>query len=510
MISFVVSQIVFIFAHFVYLLPLDTKFCIYGKGQAHFAPRLSLLLHSFLLEFRWESGYSKVLLMNRHTFLSICYILLCLSGLAYQVVQVSLDYFAYRTTTKVSLELQNSFPNPAVIFCSRYTDIIDRTNYAKYGIYPKNNYNIKEILSDMANLTIQNIFELTPHPQNVLMECRIRRNNYDLTDYNQTDCYSLFNVTKYVEGGFVCYRFNTIVPDYGFKCDQAAGSYLNENALFAALINTRFLQSSWYNLFLSWIQATKFPTHPGDFMSGLWDLGTRNQIVQWRITFCCRETCIRPKDFGLLMIHDAQKVRTRRTFFVTGDATSMPSKNTTSSLPMSTLRNLFHTRDSTSNQRITRPWFKTSRIGLTNAQNNVSESCARIGTLWLRLRLSTTREREWYQSWQDVLIAQPFSLNFYREWLSLSLFCIPPVPLDSGSDSRSFLSIPSSKSRRGSRHAMEVANVDGCHLNWKCKTSKWGCENLQAGVLDKKSLVVVDQPIFESQSHVLFIPVSIK
>ena len=72
------------------------------------------------------------------------------------------------------------FNNPPIVFCTRYTDIVERTNYQKYGIHEKCNYNPAEYGSDQSKLKINDIFDLTPKPENVIVECPIRENDYTI------------------------------------------------------------------------------------------------------------------------------------------------------------------------------------------------------------------------------------------------------------------------------------------------------------------------------------------
>ena len=165
-------------------------------------------------------------------------------GFVYQVSEISIEYFAYRTSTKVALQLEHNFINPSIIICSRYTDIIDRTNYEKYGIHSKATYMLSEHLSDMSKLTIKDIFELTPDTNKTIIGCQFRNNEYNMDSYNRDVCYSMFNVTKYQEGAFICYQFQTRIPDNQFNCEQAALSFHSYNELYSIQLHPKFLLSN--------------------------------------------------------------------------------------------------------------------------------------------------------------------------------------------------------------------------------------------------------------------------
>ena len=88
------------------------------------------------------------------SFFSVPFKLLCFTGFLYQIYELSTIYFAFKTSTKITLQLDNKFVNPSIIFCVKYTEIIDRTSYKKYGIHHKYNYNTTEMFDDMSKMTI--------------------------------------------------------------------------------------------------------------------------------------------------------------------------------------------------------------------------------------------------------------------------------------------------------------------------------------------------------------------
>ena len=181
------------------------------------------------------------------SFFNIPFKLLCFTGFLYQVIEISIPYFAFKTSTKIVLQLDNKFINPSIIFCIRYTDIINRTNYAKYGIHPKYSYNVTEMFHDMSKMTIKDIFDLTPHPSDVLFGCTYRDNNYQqlkTKSYSRSHCNSLFHITKYQEGGFICYQFRTKIADSNFNCSNALLSFYSYNNLYTISLNHQFMSSN--------------------------------------------------------------------------------------------------------------------------------------------------------------------------------------------------------------------------------------------------------------------------
>ena len=176
--------------------------------------------------------------------LSTVFKLVCLLGFFYQITQISLQYFAFKTSTKITFERDNKFIDPSIIFCTRYTDIIDRTNYQKYGIQPRRTYNFNETYFDMKKLTMKDIFDLTPDPNEVIMGCEYRENDYGVKTLTRSQCYSKFHVVKYYEGTFICYLFRTKIEDSKFRYEETALSYDSFNELYMLNLHPRFLSSN--------------------------------------------------------------------------------------------------------------------------------------------------------------------------------------------------------------------------------------------------------------------------
>ena len=160
------------------------------------------------------------------------------------MTEISLEYFNFQTTTKVTFQIDAKFNDPANVFCTRYTDIIDRRNHKKYGIFNESKSNIVDILKDTSKLKISDIFELTPHATDAMIGCYLREHDYDLVAYSLDECYSLFEVTKYQEGGFICYQFQTKIVDSKFNCDQIAFAYASLNDMYIILLHSRFKLSN--------------------------------------------------------------------------------------------------------------------------------------------------------------------------------------------------------------------------------------------------------------------------
>src|SRR6185437_650912 len=93
--------------------------------------------------------------------LSVVYLLACFTGLLFQIYQVCLVYFSYRTHTQVKYSLNTETQMPEVALCFRYVDILDRRNYKMYDINERPPKTLEEVVSDQSKLTSRQIFNLT-------------------------------------------------------------------------------------------------------------------------------------------------------------------------------------------------------------------------------------------------------------------------------------------------------------------------------------------------------------
>ena len=180
---------------------------------------------------------------------SVIFVLCCLTGFLYQSIEISIDYFSYKTTSKVFLYTDKKHSNPAVVFCARYTDILNRSRHQEYGIHPFRSDRKSIWGDDMSKLTVKEIFDLTPDPKQVIHGCQYRHHDYDLTTYNSvSSCNKLFRIQKYHEGRFICYQFRTTKQKDEFDCAAIARSFHSPREMYSITLKPLFLQSNLVQL----------------------------------------------------------------------------------------------------------------------------------------------------------------------------------------------------------------------------------------------------------------------
>ena len=125
----------------------------------------------------------------------------CFGGCLYHVHYVSNQYFSYKTRTRVNSKLQDIVNYPTIIFCAQLKDIINPLALSK------------SFLSNLHNLTIHQLFHLTPLENETIDRCRFRddsQHKYIFKDNNSSQCRHHFGVKKLIIGNLICYQIYTI------------------------------------------------------------------------------------------------------------------------------------------------------------------------------------------------------------------------------------------------------------------------------------------------------------
>lgn len=153
------------------------------------------------------------LCINRVALCHWLYILLCVAGLGWQFIQVSLNYFSFSTSTRVTISYPHKFDFPALSLCIRYTDIL---NYSMANSHGQNWTRSKvgeDIRRVQEEITIKQIFDWTPDGYD-LVATFYRRNpgSYTISSYVNESIKSHLDIRKYIFVEFICYRMSPKEP----------------------------------------------------------------------------------------------------------------------------------------------------------------------------------------------------------------------------------------------------------------------------------------------------------
>ena len=171
---------------------------------------------------------------SRKEYAAAMFILICASGCLVQVHQVSDVYFKYRTSTKTQYVVKEVENYQTLVYCPRFTDILNRTRYKEYGILPQPPQSLPHIYSEVGSLTIKDIMELTPKASETMNGCFFRNSNSSgklNLELHSTKCSELFAVTKSVNGERVCYSFVPLTR-VNYSVGEAASALTHETIAY--------------------------------------------------------------------------------------------------------------------------------------------------------------------------------------------------------------------------------------------------------------------------------------
>ena len=146
--------------------------------------------------------------------LHLLYISLCITGMSWQVIQLTLGYFSYSTDTRIRMKYPTEFDFPAVTVCIRYNDIIDYDKANSQGHKWKHNLNNMDIQRVQRGITIREIFDLTPKGSDVIETFHFRnRKGYSYTQHaDLKSIRAVLDVKKFIYIEYICYRIEMKVP----------------------------------------------------------------------------------------------------------------------------------------------------------------------------------------------------------------------------------------------------------------------------------------------------------
>ena len=157
--------------------------------------------------------------MSAASLLSSLFQICAFAGFLFHVYVVCCSYFSYSTTTSYGIEstfgdtISTEIPNLAV--CVRYTDILDyeRLERVLGKRFPRTNTDM-DMADLQSNLTLRQIFDLTPSANSTLSSCFYRNHDGFLLDSHQRSmCQQIFTVERFFTEHYMCYVFR---PDRKF------------------------------------------------------------------------------------------------------------------------------------------------------------------------------------------------------------------------------------------------------------------------------------------------------
>ena len=172
------------------------------------------------------------------------YSIACLAGFLYQLSQLGIQYFKYETSSKVVVNMTDQQRIQSIGFCLYYNDILQRSE--------------EEWEDEFANMTVKEIFEVTPQEKDIMTGCSFRDDlNFGLISHDLKNCKKKLAVVKFLRGTFACYAF---IPRNNplFSWTKVATSFVNQGQVYDIILSLK-LESYSIVMLLGYIASLRSP-----------------------------------------------------------------------------------------------------------------------------------------------------------------------------------------------------------------------------------------------------------
>lgn len=146
-----------------------------------------------------------------------------------QSLLVSVDYFAYKSTTNVKIHHPTLLNPPVVSVCGYFQPIMYDEIVARFD---HDSTNINEM---QVNISLNDVFRLAPRHNDFLLSCVVFMTNGTFVRRAGHDCNQIFNFTRYFMQHELCYMFEYKL---GGVYDFESVAREAEGAVYALVFNT--------------------------------------------------------------------------------------------------------------------------------------------------------------------------------------------------------------------------------------------------------------------------------
>ena len=193
---------------------------------------------------REERSWSHFFKIKIITILSLTFIIGCILGFVVQTAQFSRSYFAYKTTSRIEVESTDDLRYPNIVFCSRYDQLINwkNTNYTQ---------------NQTNDLTVKQIFDMTPEKKHSLKGCTMRDDETEEMKYQGSEaCLKMFHTIKFISGADVCYGY---IPhgEYLYSQRKVTSAMTDLGIIYKLHLSDIFSQAS-HPTFITYFVSSEF------------------------------------------------------------------------------------------------------------------------------------------------------------------------------------------------------------------------------------------------------------
>lgn len=178
--------------------------------------------------------------LRRPGLLTTGLVIVAIIGFTFQVVQVSVLYFRFKTSTHVSFETPEFLETHSAALCIRFTDIIDKERlFKETGIRLQDTRTLEEGMRQSGKLTVDQVFEYTPQENETIVSCVHRPDEWSIERIVGPDCYKVFRVRKFFMLEYICYIADQ-VSDHKMRVEAVVQSMFAKGIIFTVLFNQSF------------------------------------------------------------------------------------------------------------------------------------------------------------------------------------------------------------------------------------------------------------------------------
>ena len=174
-------------------------------------------------------------------------LVLSMIGFSYQVIQVSRQYFDYKTTIRTEFVSQKQLTKHDIALCIRYNDILDLDRLKKEtGIEVlrlTGNESLALAIAMEKLLTVKQIFDYTPNGRDLIEGCIYRPDDWDMRLGSADDCNKLFRVRRFVTQERMCYQV-TDTNEFPLNRDAVSLSTFSPLTVYMVFFGHRLRQAN--------------------------------------------------------------------------------------------------------------------------------------------------------------------------------------------------------------------------------------------------------------------------
>ena len=176
--------------------------------------------------------------MSVQKLLNALYSSLCILGCSYQVFHITQAYFSYKTVTSKKFYKPQFITFSELHNCFRYIE--DALDWNAIKMKCDNYSNISHIRSWLDVITIEDIFEYTPYTD---IDSYVYRDSTGHTMKIQAENCTFFNISKYVQQQYVCYRL-VAKENISFDFKLIYNSLYKERELYEVVYSGKLSESN--------------------------------------------------------------------------------------------------------------------------------------------------------------------------------------------------------------------------------------------------------------------------